>query len=283
MTMNKLPPTFCWTKMGTESSEELTAIIRRKEWERQLGNGYFLWGIGQSLGENAKFAAREIPSLRAIFSPMPSKPKAIDVAPTEVVLWNAWVDPKGEIRQLPIHYFVTSRAFLPSGRKKDSHYALVCFSDREIDTQRVDIRISPTHLRNMATDKPLGASQVTAVVRVLSQRDETCDSKGYSISFTTQLRPPYCVRLAQPVLLDTRELHKIKAISDSGDLESWSILVRHLRSRIVDQIDWVQCTLDLGEMSIPLDWENKVNFSDLPEFPQDASTGNPTKLDSVSH
>jgi hypothetical protein len=102
--------------MGTEASEELTAIIRRKEWERQLGNGYFLWGIGQSLGKNAKVAARDLPSLLGIFSPMPSKPKAIDVAPAKVVLWNAYVDARGQTRQLPIHYFVTSRASLDLSR-----------------------------------------------------------------------------------------------------------------------------------------------------------------------
>lgn len=267
MTMSKLPPAFCWTKMGTEASEELTAIIRRKEWERQLGNGYFLWGIGQSLGKNAQVAARDILSLPAIFSPMPSKPKMIDVAPTEVVLWNAYVDTQGQTRKLPIHYFVTSRASLPSGRKKESHYALACFSDRKLNVQQDDIRICPSHLRNITTNKPLGSSQVTAVVRVLSQVDDNCNAKSYSVSFTTELRPPYYVQLAQPVLLDASELAEIKAISDVGDIESWSTLVRRLRSRIVDQIDWVQCTLDLGEMSMPLDWEDRVNFSDIQDSP----------------
>lgn len=269
--------------MGTEASEELTAIIRRKEWERQLGNGYFLWGIGQSLGKNAQVAARDISSLRAIFSPMPSKPKVIDVAPAEVVLWNAWVDAQGQTRELPIHYFVTSRASLPSGKKKESHYALVCFSDRALDAQREDIYIDPRHLRNMTTNKPLGPSQVTAVVSVLSQADETCDAKSYSVSFTAELRPPYYVQLAQPVLLDARELVEIKAISDSGDIESWSNLVRRLRSRIVERIDWVQCTLDLGEMSMPLDWEDRVNSSNLQESPQNATTGSPSKPDGASH
>jgi hypothetical protein len=123
--------------------------------------------------------------------------------------------------------------------------------------------IFPSHLRNITTNKPLGSSQVTAVVRVLSQIDETCDAKRYSVSFTTELRPPYCIQLAQPVLLDAHELAEIKAISDSGDIESWSTLVRRLRSRTVDQIDWVQCTLDLGEISMPLEWEDRANSSAL--------------------
>lgn len=266
MTTNKLPPTFCWTKMGTESGEELTAIIRRKEWERQLGGGYFFWGVGQSLGENAKVAARDIASLRAFFSPMSSKPKAIDVAPASVVLWNAWVDAQGQTRQLPIHCFVTSRASLPSGRKKESHYALVCFSDRELTTQQEDICVFPSHLRNVTTNKPLGASQVTSVVHVLSRADETCAAKSYSVSFTSELRPPYCVQLAQPVLLDACELIEIKTISDSGDIESWAALVRCLRSRIVDQTEWVQCTLDLGDVDQLPSVDDLIHPLRYPEF-----------------
>lgn len=256
MTTNQLPPTFCWTKMGTESGEDLAIIIRRKEWERQLGGGYFFWGVGQSLGKNAKVAARDVTSLRAFFSPMSSKPKAIDVAPSSVVLWNAWVDIQGQMRQLPTHCFVTSRASLPSGRKKESHYALVCFSDRELASHQEDICVSPDHLRNLTTNKPLGASQVTSIVRVLRQIDETCPAKGYSVSFTAELRSPYCVQLAQPLLLDADELAKIKAISESGDIESWAALVECLRSRIVTKTEWVQGTLDLGDVDQPLYVEN---------------------------
>jgi hypothetical protein len=264
MEMSKLPPKFCWTKMGTESGEGLEAIIRRKEWERQLGSGSFLWGIGQSLGSNAKIAARDI-SLRAFFSPMVSKAKAIDVKPDEVVLWNAWVDQQGQIRQLPIHCFVTSRASLPSGRKKESHYALVCFSNSKLDAQQEDICIFPSYLRNLTTNKPLGASQVTAVVRVEQGTDEAYITKGYSISFSTELLSPYCVQLAQPVLLDTRELFEIKAISDSGDIESWSALVRCLRSRIVNRMDWIQCRLDLDEVD-QLSFADSLNPLEYPEF-----------------
>ncbi|MBL1179257.1 MAG: hypothetical protein FWK01_30100 [Pantanalinema sp. GBBB05] len=233
--------------MGTESGEDLTAIIRRKEWERQLGGGYFFWGVGQSVGENAKVAARDTPSLCVLFSPMSSKPKAIDVAPPSVVLWNAWVDAQGQVRQLPTHCFITSRASSSSGRKKESHYALVCFSDRELSSQQEGICVSPNYLRNLTTNKPLGASQVTSIVRVLSQRtDEACTTKGYAVSFTAELRSPYCVQLAKPLLLDASELAEIKAISELGDLESWAALVERLRSRVAKNTEWIQGTLDLG-------------------------------------
>lgn len=263
--MNKLPPTFCWTKIGMEAGEEVAVIIRRKEWERQLGCGCFLWGVGQSLGENAKVAARDTAPLRAFFSPMSSKPKAIDMAPAKVVLWNAWVDTQGRTRQLPLHCFVTSRANAPSGRKKESHYALVCFSDRELNAQREDMRVFPSHLRNMTTNKPLGASQVTTVVRTVSQADETCDAKSYPVSFTTELRSPYCVQLAQPVLLATQELGEVKAISDSDDIKLWSKLVKRLRFRTVAPINWVQCTLDLVEVDQP-SFLDGLDSLERPEF-----------------
>lgn len=247
MLINKLPSTFCWTKMGIEAGEDLATIIRRKEWERQLGGGYFFWGIGQSLGQNAKIAAREIASLHAFFSPMTSKPKTIDTTPNEVVLWNAWIDTQGRVRQLPIHCLVTSRASLPSGRKKENHYALVCFSDEKLNEQKGDMCIFPSCLRNMNTNKPLGASQVTAVVRVEERYEKICNNKSYSISFTTELKPPYCIQLAQPMLLSTEEVFEIKKISNSGDIDSWFTLVKKLRLPLLEKADWVQCTLDLGE------------------------------------
>lgn len=253
--MKKIPPTFCWTKMGAEAGEELAAIIRRKEWERQLGGGYFFWGIGQSLGENAKAVAPEITSLHVIFSPMPSKPKLIDVAPNDVVIWNAWIDAQGVVRRLPIHCFITSRASLPSGRKKESHYALVCFSDQELNKQSNEIFVFPNYLRNVATNKPLGASQVTAVVRAPNLKDKTSDAKSYSVSFTAELRSPYCVQLAQPLLLGVEELIEIKEITNSGDIGLWNALVKSIRSRMIEQTNWVQCTLDFVD-------EDDLSFTD---------------------
>ncbi|OYD88505.1 hypothetical protein CDG77_23290 [Nostoc sp. 'Peltigera membranacea cyanobiont' 213] len=256
--------------MGSEAGEDLAAIIRRKEWERQLGGGYFFWGIGQSLGENARIATREKTSLHAFFSPMLSKPKTIDVAPTEVVLWNAWIDVQGRVRQLPIHCLVTSRASLPSGRKKESHYALVCFSDKKLNEHKEEMCISPSCLRNMNTNKPLGSSQVTAVVRVEKEHDQICNTnKSYSVSFTTELRSPYCIQLVQPMLLDTKKVFEIKEISYSGDIESWIVLVKQLRSSVVNKVDWVQCTLDLGEahqVNEQISFADSLNSLVYPEF-----------------
>lgn len=206
----------------------------------------FFGGLVNRSFQNAKIAARDIASLQVFFSPMTSKPKAIDTTPNEVVLWNAWIDTQGKLRQLPIHCLVTSRASLPSGRRKENHYALVCFSDEKLNEQKADMCIFPSCLRNMNTNKPLGASQVTAVVRVEESHDKLFNNKSYSVSFTTELKSPYCIQLAQPMLLSTKQVFEIKEISNSGDIDSWFTLVKKLRLPLLEKADWVQCTLDLS-------------------------------------
>lgn len=228
MTIKQLPSAFCWTKMGTESGEDLSSIILRKEWERRLGNGRFLWGIGQSLGNNAEIAVDNGGPLAAVFSPMPSKPKAIDVEPGEVVLWNSWVDGNGQVRPLPLHTFVTSRALLPSGRRKESHYALVCSSTEELAASTIDLVVPAGALRNVSTGKALGASQVTAVVSC-TLNDSEVQGKLYPISFVVRLEAPYFVRLANPKTLKRKDVLKAAEISRSGDMAAWTEFVARLR------------------------------------------------------
>ncbi len=228
MMPTQLPPTFCWTKMGTESGEDLSHIILRKEWERRLGGGGFLWGIGQSLGANADAAVADGNSLAAVFSPMLSKPKEIDVAPVDVVLWNSWIDVEGQTRPLPMHSFVTSRAKLPSGRRKEFHYALVCRSPAELGTTSA-LRVSPLSLRNLNTGKALGASQVTAVV-AHSEQLCTPGAKSYPVSFVVQLEVPFFVRLSNPTLLMRRDLDRAAEIVRCGDMSAWASFVSDLRS-----------------------------------------------------
>lgn len=228
MTSKHLPPTFCWTKMGAESGEDLSHIILRKEWERCLGDGRFLWGIGQSLGANADAAAAGAKSFKAVFSPMLSKAKDIDVAPAEVVLWNSWIDAAGQSRSLPEHTFVTSRASLPSGRRKEYHYALVCRSSTGLRTTST-LRVSPHALRNVSTGKMIGASQVTAVV-THSLQEPPPGAMSYPVSFVVDLEAPFFVRLTNPILLKKRDLARAAEIVKTGEMDKWAALVSGLRS-----------------------------------------------------
>jgi len=229
MAITQLPAAFCWSKMGTESGEDLSSIIRRKEWERQLGDGIFLWGIGQSLGANAALASPTGDPLAVVFSPMPSKPKSIDLTPDEVVLWDSWVDAHGQVLPLPSHSFVTSRAHLPSGRRKESHYALVCSSGSAL-TESVPLRVSPSTLKNFGTGRALGSSQVTAVVAHDNQNLD--ESSGYAVSFVAQLQAPFFVRLAHPIVLGTRDIAKASDIGRSGSVRDWESFVTRLRHSV---------------------------------------------------
>ncbi|MCA3859854.1 MAG: hypothetical protein IOB81_14590, partial [Burkholderia sp.] len=159
MTLKHLPPTFCWTKIGTESGEELPTVVLRKEWERRLGGGRFLWGINQPLGSSAQVAAHRTGSLLALFSPVASRPRAGERK--DALLWNAWVDASGQVRPLPPHTFIASRSTLPSGRRREQHYALVCASSTAL-TVGTQLRVYPDQLRSVSTGQPLGAAQGAA-------------------------------------------------------------------------------------------------------------------------
>ncbi|WP_322104831.1 hypothetical protein [Paraburkholderia sp. J41] len=225
--MEQLPRSFCWTKMGAESGEQLQLIIRRKEWERSLGNGLFFWGIGQSLGGNADMAMRTGEKLKVLFSPMISKAKAIDSAPDETVVWTAFVDAFGEEHPLPEHALVTSRATLPSGRRKEFHYALVCRSPKSLATSG-QLSVNPTSICNFATNKPLGASQVTAIVRSV-QEQNAAGGKLYPVSFFAELVQPYFVRLVAPRVLTGSEKALLARTTESGVERTWRDVVTSIR------------------------------------------------------
>ncbi|MCQ3017409.1 hypothetical protein NLO83_17655 [Pseudomonas tremae] len=226
-----IPSTFCWTKMGVESGEDLALIIRRKEWERQLGDGLFFWGIGQSLGENARDAAASIDQeMKVLFSPMSSKAKDIDVTPGDVFVWNSWIDSRGNTVPLPQHVLITSRADLPSGRRKSSHYALVCKS-ADCLGKGTNFEVTAAFLRNFSSDKPLGASQVTAVVKNAEYAISGNVAKKYAVSFVATMEAPYSVQLSDPELLMPRDLQAISEVTAAGDVAAWNRLVSRLRTR----------------------------------------------------
>ena len=216
--------------MGIESGQSLESIIRRKEWERQLGGGLFFWGIGQSLGNNARNAAASIDEeMKILFSPMPSKAKDIDVTPDEILLWNSWIDSHGNAQPLPDHVLITSRATLPSGRRKSSHYALICKSSGALSVDS-GLKITAKHLRNFSSDKPLGASQVTAVVKNAKEATDGHSTKPYAVSFIADMEAPYFVQLSGAETLSLRDVSAIEETSSKGSVEDWGRLVRRLRA-----------------------------------------------------
>jgi hypothetical protein len=229
MTLKYLPPTFCWTRIGLESGEHLPTVVLRKEWERRLGGGRFLWGIGQSLGTSAQVAAHRTGSLLALFSPASGRSRPLKGKLEEVLLWNAWIDNNGQVRPLPPDAFITSRALLPSGQPRKHYYALVCSSPTELSIGS-SVKVYPEHLRHVSTLKVPGSSLSAAVVDCIG-RDGELNGKSYPVALAVELEAPYFVRLAEPVLLRPRELAPISKASREGDFETCTELVRRLRTR----------------------------------------------------
>ena len=103
----------------------------------------------------------------------------------------------GEPYALSAQSLITSR--LDPITPRDVHYALVCYSDHSLFGAASEQKIVFRRLRNLLTKRPVGASQVTAVVRY----DKTATETGavYDVSFRALLVPPYFIRLRKPTPL----------------------------------------------------------------------------------
>ncbi len=224
--MQTTPESFVFSKMGAESGEALAAIIRRKEYERQLGDGMFAWGIGNALGNAVALLAAEVPEPIAVFSVMPSKPKKEDEQPSSVLLWTAYEDSNGAAHPLPAHMLVTSRGHA-GGNAKGRHYALFCHSTVSLlDTPLAMADVMPAALRNFTTGNPLGASQVTAVVRNAGTAPD--GARSYPVAFTARLAGVRYARLLAPKLLSIADAGEIADAARNG-IEAWRSFVARIR------------------------------------------------------
>jgi len=191
-----LPKHFCWTRFGTEAGEKIDSILARKEQERLATGGIFLWGIGNSVGPAIRDLIRLEKHPMVLFSPMRSKPKAIDVAPTGLTVWTEALDLDGRDWSIPEGVKVTSRQGSETGRTKGSHYALVCRSSTPLTA--LDLAtLRYEELVNLQSKNKLGASQVTAVVEQLAQGTAECST--YPVAFMAELVFPYFVKLVNPL------------------------------------------------------------------------------------
>lgn len=206
----------CWSRMQTEAGQLLLSIIARKEVERRAGRGLFFWGVGNPPAVIAKVLARANVPVRAVFSIMKSRPKAVDVSPARTVAWRRYIDVNGAIRPLPPHALVTSRGDSANGPKR-VHYALMCKSDEPL-VLRYGEPFDSTAFRNAGgAGARVGASQVTALLRRISKDSREAD---YEANITAWLADSYWVRLVDPTELDASKLALLASISEHG-AESW--------------------------------------------------------------
>jgi len=210
--------------MQAEAGQGLDAIVERKERERQAGDGSFLWGIGNAPASVANVLARAGIPVRAVFSVMKTRPKAVDVAPARTVIWRRYFDAQGVERPLPPHALVTSRGDSAGGAKR-FHHALMCRSDTPLTIKRGDA-FDPAAFRNAGgTGAPVGFSQVTALLRRV-QMDR--DASDYEANLTAWLAGSYWIRLTDPVELDASRLAILADIARQP-IENWCSLVSHIR------------------------------------------------------
>jgi hypothetical protein len=213
----------CWTKMQAEAGQPLSRIVDRKELERKIGRGLFFWGVGTPLGPGVSAAGGR--PIKLIFSTMLSPPKLIDSAPSSVLVWRKYYDPRAGLSDLPSHVLVLSRGQTPAGPKL-RHYALVCFR-RAVLTLRPGRLFDPSVYRNVGgSQRVVGPSQVTSLLK----RVEVEEPRGrYKVDMQAKLISPYCVRLEDPAALRVDEVCKINDFR-CNDTQEWIRFVSQLRS-----------------------------------------------------
>lgn len=182
---------FCWTRFGTEAGETVSEILARKERERHATGGIFFWGIGNSVAPAIASLLHRSRCPEVLFSPIRSRPRSVDVRPPRLVRWSHGETLEGRLIKLPEEVLVTSRW----SAARPAHYALVCRSNDPIAAGNHG-ELSFGQLRNLLSGRPLGASQVTAVVR--RARGIAADGPSYPIALRVMLDAPYFVRLRHP-------------------------------------------------------------------------------------
>jgi hypothetical protein len=190
------PISFVWSRFGTEAGQTIDSILQRKERERVANEGVFFWGIGNAVGPSIAALVSQTDNPVVLFSPIKSPPRLEDVRPESVVTWTSAIGLNGAPYALPLRSMITSR--FTGG--KQHHYALVCSSDSPLtDVHSESLSTSggifPGDLSNFLTGRPVGASQVTAVVQ---RRKRQSGVGTYPVSFMAKLVPPYLIRLSAP-------------------------------------------------------------------------------------
>jgi hypothetical protein len=229
----RVPPAFCWTRIGDEAGESVERIVRRKELERQATGGLFTWGIGNGLGEGIRSLVEVQERPQVLFSPIRSVAADIDRNPDGLLLWLDVVA-SGSLSPLPTASWVTSRNKTAKGAPKLAHYALFCRSHHPLTTADVGT-LHFRQLRNLKSLRPVGFSQVTAVVsRVDVAEGPELD---YPVVLSARLASPFFGRLATPVPLDPDDARRIDEIADFGNAELWLQGVAALKARARDAVE----------------------------------------------
>jgi hypothetical protein len=189
--LSGLPNLFCWTRFGSEAGEQIEHILFRKEQERLANGGLFLWGIGNAVGPSISELTRQTARPQVVFSPIKTASRPKDISPPAVVMWTEAEGLDGSSFTIPANSLVTSRYDPETPRPY--HFALVCYSSQPLIPLKLEYKIGFRQLRNLRTGRPVGASQVTAVVQCTEMGTE--EPLMYDVAILAELVNPYFVRL----------------------------------------------------------------------------------------
>jgi hypothetical protein len=187
-----MPPAFCWSKMGVEAGESLSAICARKDSERESNGNIFLWGIGSSIRPSLEVLLATTRDPEVWFTPIIVPPAPRDVSPKRVVRWIAGVALDSSRYEVPPGVLVTSRWSERGGAPR--HYALVCKRSKPLDPMGDEGAFTRDEVRNLRTGSVVGASQVTSVV---AHTDSLPGGPRYRAAFRATLVYPYLVTLTR--------------------------------------------------------------------------------------
>lgn len=219
---------LCWSRMQAEAGQELSSILARKENERRAGGGLFFWGVGNAPSTLIGALARMKKNIPVVFSIMKSRPKPADSSPSSLLVWRRFVDLYGVERPLPPHALITSRGDSETGSRKTRHYALMCWSEDELQIKR-GVPFDHNAYRNAGPNgAPVGASQVTAL---LTPAHKLSGDAQYEANLEATLAGSYWVRLADPVKL-TRKRADIYADTSCTTSSEWLDMVSELRAGV---------------------------------------------------
>ena len=130
-----------------------------------------------------------------LFSPIKSGPRPIDVAPDRYMAWTKGEAADGSTYPLPANSIVLSGHAEAASRHSRSPSSAM--AESQLVFEDVGHEVEFAGLRNLMSGKPVGASQVTAMV----VRDPTAKAGGteYPVAFRAALEYPYFIRLRDPV------------------------------------------------------------------------------------
>lgn len=230
-----VPDAFCWSRMGVEAGEALNAIVARKNLERNANDGVFLWGFGNALGDGIRQLIAREAFPEVLFSPIRGSAASADRNPTAVFAWLDYLDASGKAVPLPLASFITSRGETLGGGRKRQHFALFCQSTQPL-TLSSGGRINFGELKNLATRRSVGFSQVTAIV---SLADDTCAVRNleYDIALRARLVDPYYARLTTPIPLSIGDIKAVEMAASTQDHHTWSLTVQEVKKRLRDAVE----------------------------------------------